>query len=353
MDLNGQRILFIKQSSLGDVVHALPVAHALKRCFPRCSIGWVVERGYAALVESDDAVDAVYPIHIPSTSSPGASRIAYGAALSATIKVLRDLRRSFKSAPYDIVLDLHASFRSGVIALANPGGIRYGFRDARELNTLFQDRLIDVPSDTVHAVDKNLLFASCFSCAAQPVDFHLCSSDADAQAASQFLLDQQMVTTERFVYVNPTARWQSKYWIASRWSELCERLIGAGIQPVLGGSGADVPYIEEIVAGMDKKPVVSAGKLALGASVDLIQRATAYIGLDTGPMHIAAMAGVPVVALFGPTHPERVGPYGVRRVIVRAEGVECLCCRKRVCEQMDCMRGISVDRVFSAIMELI
>lgn len=353
MDLNGQRILLIKQSSLGDVVHTLPVAHGLKRCFPRCYIGWVVERGSAALVESDDAVDVVHPIHIPSTSSPGAPWTAYGAAFMATVRVMRDLRRSCSIAPYDIVLDLHASFRSGLLALANPGGLRYGFGDAREMNTLFQHHLIDVPANVTHAVDKNLLFAAHFGCTAQSEDFRLCTNPEDKLAAERFLQHHGLETTDRFVYVNPTARWESKYWLAPRWSELCDRLTQAGICPVLGGSGADTPYIRQITEQMTCAPVVSAGYLSLGESIALISKASAYVGLDTGPMHIAAMAGLPVVALFGPTHPERVGPYGVRRAIVQAEGLECLCCRKRVCERMDCMRGISVEQVFAATMELV
>jgi len=353
MNLNGQRILLVKQSSLGDVVHTLPVAHALKRCFPSCSIGWVVERGYAALVESDNAVDAVHPIHIPSTSSPGAPWTSYGAALTATVQVLLDLRRSFRLVPYDIILDLHASFRSGLLALTNPGGVRFGFKDARELNSFFQHRLIDVPQDVTHAVDKNLLFAAHFGCTAQAEDFHLCSSPADKLAAERFLQGHGIGTTDRFVYVNPTARWESKYWLAPRWGELCDRLTDRGIRPVLGGSGADRPYIGQITEQMTSAPIVAAGHLSLGESTALISKASAYVGLDTGPMHIAAMAGVPVVALFGPTHPERVGPYGVPRVIVRAEGLECLCCRKRVCERMDCMRGIGVGQVLSGVMELL
>jgi len=202
-------------------------------------------------------------------------------------------------------------------------------------------------------MDKNLLFAAQFGCTPQPEDFRLCANPDDQLAAEGFLHRHAIETTDRFVYVNPTARWESKYWLAPRWSALCDRLTQAGIRPVLGGSGADTPYMQQITAQMRCAPVVSAGHLSLGESIALISKASAYVGLDTGPMHIAAMAGLPVVALFGPTHPERVGPYGVRRAIIQAQGVDCLCCRKRVCERMDCMRGISVEQVFAATMELL
>jgi len=237
--------------------------------------------------------------------------------------------------------------------LANPGGLRVGFRSARELNTFFQHRLIDVPREMTHAVEKNLLFASHFGCTVQADDFHLCSNSADKLAAEYFLHGHGIGAKDRFVYVNPTARWASKYWSAPRWSQLCDRLMDEGVRPVLGGSEADAPYIRDITDQMTTTPIVAAGHLSLGESTALISRASAYVGLDTGPMHIAAMGGVPVVALFGPTHPERVGPYGVGQVIIQAEGLDCLCCRKRVCERMDCMRGIGVEQVFSGIMELL
>ncbi|MGD9947744.1 MAG: glycosyltransferase family 9 protein [Desulfobulbus sp.] len=353
MSLNEQRILIVKQSSLGDIIHTLPVVHALKRCFPKSYIGWVVEKGYADLLCCDDTIDTVHAIHIPSTSSPDSTLWSYWKALTATVKILHDLRSTFGANPYNLVLDLHASFRSGMLSIINPGGTRYGFRNAREFNTFFQHHLIDIPPEITHAVEKNLLFASTFHCSVLPSDFRLCSSPTDEQAAIRFLEEAHIDSTGRFVYVNTTARWQSKFWLAERWGELCDRLISVGIWPILGGSSSDLSYIQQVVQHMKNSPIIAAGKLSLTESVALLKRSTAYVGLDTGPMHIAAMAGIPVVALFGPTHPERVGPYGVRQKILRADDVSCLCCRKRICSRMDCMRGISVEQVYTGVLDLV
>ncbi|MFH0825261.1 MAG: glycosyltransferase family 9 protein, partial [Pseudomonadota bacterium] len=120
MDPAGKRILIIKPSSLGDVVHTLPLVHAIKRHCPTCFIGWVVQRGFRAVLEHDPAIDEIIPIFIPSTSDPKAGKGAFIGAFRATIAVLRDLRVRFRCRPYDLVLDLHASFRSGLLALANP-----------------------------------------------------------------------------------------------------------------------------------------------------------------------------------------------------------------------------------------
>jgi len=349
--LDDKHILFIKQSSLGDIVHALPVAHALKRCFPGCHLGWVVERGLEAILERDAAIGRIHPIHIPSTSEPDARWPVYFKALSATVAVLRSLRNSFRSQPYDLILDLHASFRSGLFALMNPGGTRIGFDDARELNTLFQHRLLKVASRSMHAVEKNLLFCHFLGCAPQKEDFYLATSPADEQQAVEFLGASGIVPGQRFVYINPAARWQSKFWIPARWSALCDRLEAAGIRTIFGGSPGDLAHINPIVAGMAQgRANIAAGRLSLPASIALMKKAAAYVGVDTGPMHIAAMVGTPVVALFGPTHPERVGPYGMNNVVVRAEGLDCLCCRKRDCGHQQCMEGITVDMVCDRVM---
>ena len=353
MDLKGKRILIIKQSSLGDIIHTLPVVHALKRCFPSCRIGWIVEQSYAALLVQDPAVDVVYPLHIPSTSNPGSGWMSFFQAFIATLRILRRLRTALHAAPYDFVLDLHSSFRSGLFSLMNPQGVRVGFSDARELNTFFQHNLIKMTPDAVHAVDKNLLFCTFFGCEVMPTDFHLCSSSADEQTVDRFLTESGISAVDHFVYVNPTARWQSKFWVVSRWGELCDQLLAGGIRPVFGGSANDLAYIKGIAGQMNGQAIVAAGRLTLTESVALMKRASVYVGLDTGPMHMAAMTGTPVVALFGPTHPERVGPYRVKNTVIQAAGLNCLCCRKRACVQQNCMLGIGVAEVYEKVLAYI
>lgn len=349
----GERILIIKPSSLGDIIHTLPLAHALKRCHPQGSIGWVVERAFSALLKADPAIDAIYPMHIPSTSDPAAGRSVYLAALGATVAAMRQLHRSLGACPYGRVLDLQASFRSGLLALMNPGGRRTGFADARELNTLFQHERIAVPAEITHAVDKNLLFAVHLGCDVRPEDFFL-NTSAEAEAEVDAFLQAAGIHPGReFVYLQPAARWQSKHWLADRWAQLSDRLAAQGLWSVFGGSAADLPLLEQIGAAMRHKPLIAAGRLSLLAGAALIKRSALYVGVDTGPMHMAALAGRPVVALFGPTHPERVGPYGTASRIVRAAGLDCLCCRRRLCSHQSCMQGISVAMVEQAVLELL
>lgn len=352
-DLAGKRILIIKPSSLGDIIHTLPVVHALKRCHPTCRIGWIAEQGYAPLLARDPAVERVHAIHIPSTSNPDSGKAAYVQALSATLRTLRQLRAVFRQESYDLILDFHASFRSALLALTNPGGLRLGFADARELNPVFQHQRVPNPGGITHAVEKNLLFCRWLGCAPRPEDFHLRVGTEDCSAVERFLVKQGIDAGTPLVYVNPTARWQSKFWLASRWAELADRLLLAGVLPVFGGGPGDVGTIMEITGQMRGRAIIAAGQLNLTESVALMHRAAVYAGLDTGPMHMAAMADVPVVALFGPTHPERVGPYGRGHIVLQAAGLDCLCCRRRSCAHQRCMHGITVDMVQTAVMTLV
>ncbi|PID72782.1 MAG: ADP-heptose--LPS heptosyltransferase [Desulfobulbus propionicus] len=349
MDISEKRILIIKQSSLGDVIHTLPVAHAIKRTYPSCHIGWVVEQGYAELLENDPAIDTVYPIHIPATSDPLAKKSVYWDAFLATIRTLLQLRKACKRIPYDISLDLHASFRSGVLAVMNPGGRRVGFKNAKELNTFFQHQHVRVADDVQHALEKNIAFTDFLSCPVQEADFHIFISPEARDGAALFLRQHKIGEMQPVAYMNPTARWETKFWDVKRWAVLADQLINSGVGVVFGGSRNDLPYIASITDHMVHKPVVAAGKQSLVQAVALIKAASVYVGLDTGPMHIAAMAKTPVVALFGPTHPERVGPYKVEHRVLQAGNLDCLCCRRRSCTHMSCMKAITVDQVYEAV----
>ena len=353
MNIANKRILIIKQSSLGDVIHTLPVVHALKRTFQDCSIGWIAQQAFAPLLECDPAIDTVYPIHISSTSDPEAGKMAYLHAFKEMLGTLITLRSQFKQARYDLILDLHASFRSGFLGWTNPGGIRIGFKDARELNTFFQNQLITVPEHVKHALEKNVLFCDHLGCSVAEEDFHIHSRSGDVESVHTFLDASGITDEDNIIYANPCARWESKFWPAEYWAALADRLYEQGLLLVFAGSGGDRNYIAQITAQMQSKPFIAAGELGLTQVVALLQRCAAYVGLDSGPMHMAAMTQTPVVALFGPTHPERVRPYGVKHVIMRNEKLDCLECRKRQCSHLSCMKGIKVGSVVTAVTDII
>ncbi len=354
MDLTGKRVLIIKPSSLGDVVHTLPVAHAIKRHYPSCYLGWVVQDPLRAVIDNDPSIDEVIPISIPSTSDPNAGKGAFLKAFKATLTTIWELRREFRSNPYDVVLDLHASFRSGLLSLANPDGLRVGFADAKELNTWFQHKTITPDPARPHAVDRNTMFADFLSCPTQPQDYRIVTSPEARAKVEAFLKVVGVLEQDRIVYANPAARWASKFWTVEAWAELADQLIAReGVQVVFGGSAQDLPYINEIAVRMNKRGLTGAGILTLAEAIALIQRADVYVGVDSGPMHIAAFAGTPVVALFGPTEPEKVGPHGEGHCIITREDLDCLGCRKRQCSDRQCLEDLTPKSVFEAVMKLL
>lgn len=347
--LSGKRILIVKPSSLGDVVHTLPLVHALKRENPTCHIGWIIQRGFVGIIEADPAVDEIIPIFIPSTSDPAAGRGAFLRATKATITTVMQLRKRLATEPYDFVLDLHASFRSGLLGRTNPGGIRIGFSDAKELNTRFQDYLVGPDPSRPHAVDTNLLFAEYFGCSPQPGDFRIVSSTR-AKAQAQEFLDQVGISDDNIiVYANPAARWGTKFWTATEWAALSDMLARDGVTVIFAGSPDDLTHIAEIIELTNEPPVIAAGRLSLAAAVALLEASDVYVGVDSGPMHIAAFTGTPVVALFGPTDPAKVGPYGKGHVVIKHDDLDCLACRKRSCENRVCLEGIAAAEVYEAV----
>jgi ADP-heptose:LPS heptosyltransferase len=155
---------------------------------------------------------------------------------------------------------------------------------------------------------------------------------------------------DRIVYANPAARWATKYWTIQGWADLADLLLeNRTARVVFSGSPSDVDYITEITKRMKHHPISAAGKVNLSEAVALLEVSDAYIGVDSGPMHISAFTGTPVIALFGPTDPAKVGPYGDGHLIIMSDGVDCLACRKRSCSDRQCLEGITGQMVYSEL----
>jgi len=352
MDLNSKRVLIIKPSSLGDVVHAIPLAHAIKRTYPSCYVAWIVQNASAGILENDPSIDELIAISIPSTSDPSAGRAIYGKAAVATVAAMRDLRQKFRSAPFDLVLDLHASFRSGLFAWVARGAHRIGFSDAKELNTLFQDEHVVCPPGVIHAVDKNVEFARRLGAEPRQEDLRLFVGKEQRNRALRLLRANGVANDRPLAYVNACARWETKLWNLEAWAKLCRILkVHHSVNIVLGGAPADRAHLEAIRSASRIDCLVAAGELGLGESAALLEFSDLYIGVDSGPMHIAAFVGTPVVALFGPTDPAKVGPYGEGHRILRREELPCLGCRRRACDDRRCMDGLDPELVARVCLE--
>jgi len=328
---NCRKILVVKPSSLGDVVHSLPFLNALKARFPDAEVHWVIARGLEGLLEGHPMVNRLIIINkdIWKKLSKAAD----------TIKEVKQLFKDIRNEHYDLAVDLQGLFRSGLITMATRAPVRIGFSEAREGSRLFYTVKVRGGKD-VHAVDRYMKIAGALGCDEKDIlfPFPLCDSrmkDLEAIRSS----------IKEYAVIVPGARWDTKIWPAENFGRLASLL---PLRSLVIGSKGDMEIAERVVQSSRGKAISLAGKTGLWELIEVMRRARIVISNDSGPMHIAAGFKIPVVAIFGPTSPVRTGPYGEGHIVIKS-GLECAPCFKRHCRDLKCMRGITVDVVYEKI----
>jgi lipopolysaccharide heptosyltransferase I len=340
-----RRILIIKPSSLGDIVHALPVLAALRERYPSAHIAWLVGRGFAELLDGHPLLDEVIAF---DRSRFGRMWRSPRIAAEFARFVLR-LRRQ----RYELVVDLQGLFRSGFLAWTSGAVRRVGFAAARELAWCFYTQRVACPPDAVHAVERNCRLAAALGLDAMPPRFPLDVSPADTAAAHARLCSAAGRPVESFIAVIPGARWETKRWPAERFAALVEQLAADGAGPCVLLGAADERAAADAVERSSRTPIVNlAGQTSLRELCAVLALARCVVCNDSGPMHLAAALGRPVVAVFGPTDPQRTGPYSPAAHVIR-HAIECAPCLERRCplKHHDCMQQLPVDCVAAKVRE--
>lgn len=319
-----QKVLIVKPSSLGDIIHGLPVLARLKARYPDAQVHWVVARGLEGLLERHPLIERLWVIEKDQWK-----RISRAAS---TASELVALWRGLKAERFDLVVDLQGLLRSGLITAATKASVRVGFKEAREGSRIFYTHAISASKD-LHAVDRNLIIADALGCTGGPAQFPL-------------NLKPFPVDAERYALLVPGAKWPTKRWPTSSFAQVASML---PISSYVIGGGGDEPLAAEIVAASNGKASSLCGKTSLQELLWLIKGASFVVTNDTGPMHMAAALGVPVVAVFGPTNPARTGPYGAGHRVLQAQ-LPCVPCFKRAgCAHMDCMSKVTPADVMAAL----
>jgi heptosyltransferase-1 len=268
------RILIVRLGAMGDILHALPAAAALRRTFPEAALSWVVHPKWRALLEG----------------SPLAPRLLFfdrrrWSSLPAFWRALR-------AEPYDIAIDFQGLLQSAALAAISGARDVFG-QDAALLRerpaALFYSRL--VRTSAAHVVDRNLALAAAAGAASGPPEFPLPPGEPTGD-----------LPEEPFVLASPLAGWPAKQWPIDHWAPLARLLAARGIPLVLDGSPTQQATLASVPGAI---PHVSS----IPGLIHATRRASAVVGLDSGPMHLAAALRRPGVALFGPTDPARNGPY--------------------------------------------
>ena len=179
-------------------------------------------------------------------------------------------------------------------------------------------------------------------------DFFVAIRPENEEKVSTLLNNGGIAEGEKFIAVSPTALWKTKLWDERKFSELCDRIVRELQRKVVLTGGTDDRSVKNICSMMREKALDLSGKTSLKDLACLFGKAALLVTTDSGPMHLAAAVKTPVVALFGPTSPERTGPYGPGHIVIRT-GIECSPCYRKECGPMDCMTGIDVETVLEKV----
>ncbi|MCE5286371.1 MAG: lipopolysaccharide heptosyltransferase II [Pelosinus sp.] len=333
-----QNILIVKLSAIGDVIHALPVPYALKQQYPEARITWVVEKAAYDLLTNNPYIDELLLFE------KAKCKTVWG-AIKYAISFAKELRKRH----FDLALDLQGLFKSAAISWLSGAKKKLVYCNARELSDKIGTRICGEHTEG-HVVERYLDVARYVGCRVNEVIFPLRITETEARKAEATAVHAGLRFDKPYVVLAPGTNWRTKCWPTEHFAALADKLYENNIIPVLVGGKSDQRLAEAIIQQSSIPPVDLTGKTALKELAHIIKHAKAFVGGDTGPMHLAVAAGTPVITLFGPTDPARNGPYGGNgKVLVTP--LECRGCWQRICaDNKDCMEKIHPDEVYRAFM---
>lgn len=352
-----ERILIVRLSAMGDVIHTLPAAYALRHAFPRAHIGWLIEERWAELLcaadfskrgERGPERPLVDEIHLVSLRSWGKSLLSFS-TLHHLITVWNDVR----SVRYDVAVDLQGAIRSAILASWSGAAFVYGSAEPREAPaSLWYTREV-IPEER-HVVRQNLSVADKIiedhggkgGTGARSAEIDL-PRDCDAEQRVRTRLSAMKVGD--FAIINPGAGWGAKRWPAERYGEVARKLAALGLQSIVNYG----PGEEELARSVEiaSRGMAQSMKCTITELIAVTRQARIFIGGDTGPLHLAAALKVPVVGIYGPTDPARNGPYGTRSIVLRS--AESVTSHARFARTEQGMLEIGSDSVVAAAEQLL
>ena len=339
-DYPARRIALIKPSALGDIVHSLPVLTALRRRYPDAHITWVVNRGYEPLLQGHPDLDATLPV------DRGASRAHLVRAVWNYWRLFGALRRQ----RFDLVVDLQGLFRSGVMTAASAAPRRVGLSSAREGAAWFYtDVIAGADRMTVHAMDRYWRVAEALGVGDGPRCFHVPIPVAAREWAASTLAP----LPRPWLMVGAGARWITKRWPAEHFAALARQAHERfGASMVLVGGRDEVPLARDMARRLVGPTCDLTARTSLPQLAAVLARADVMLANDTGPLHLAAALGRPVVAPYTCTKAALTGPPGMNAVVVESR-VWCQGSYLKRCPRLECMSELTPDRLWPVLEEVL
>ncbi len=343
------RVLIVKISALGDVIHALPTLAWLKSNDPTMEIDWLVEEGFAPLLEGHPLLRCVHRLGLKSWRRQG-----WLATLKGVRQTVVDLRRE----NYDLVLDLQGNSKSGLFTLLSGAAQRFGFaRDGvREWpNLLATNRKVPLGADSHHVSDRSLAVAQGAFPGGKEISL---VGPMEVQPEAAASVERQLVALhldqQPLIVLQYGTTWTTKLWPLDCWQQLVEKLCNEdGLRPVLiWGNDTEHEACQEISQASNGRALIWP-RGSLPELVALLQRADLVVGGDTGPIHIAAAVGTATVSIFRVTDATRNGPRGERHIRLQSP-LECAPCLRKSCQRDDeCGHSIGVELVLEGLRSLL
>ncbi len=288
-----KNILIIKMSSLGDVFHALPCLYALRKNYPKAKITWAVHPAFAGVLPGKPWIDEIYLVD--------RKRIKEWS-------YLRQLRRELHERHFDLVIDLQMIAKSALVSFLSGCSTRIGYNDAREGSFLVNRPIAGTHKDG-QIIEQYLDVVRHVGCDVDRIEFPLRDFSKEMESIQELLAQEGV--KGRYVVLVPGTRGEKKKWPVSYWGELARRLAEKEIYTVISGTPNEKDMGKEIKKISPSSYTVDLiGRTSLLELMALEKQASLHISGDTGPLHIANAVKTPIIALYGPTLPNRSGPYG-------------------------------------------
>jgi lipopolysaccharide heptosyltransferase I len=334
-ELDPARVCIIKPSSLGDVVHALPILAALRARWPTAHLAWVVNRPFRELLDGHPDLDELM-VHERS------ARAGDFLGLSATTALFRKLSQS----QFDLTIDLQGLLRSALMTAATRSPVRVGLADAREGATWFYTHSVDASRLHLHAVERTRLVAMALGANMPEPHFDLPISASANSWACETLAGLRSPR----VILNVGARWLTKRWPPHHFAALGRRLVATFQASLIAvGSASDRPLVQALLENTAPTEVLDlCGRTSLNQLAALSAQADLLISNDTGPLHLAAAAGARVIGIYTCTNPALTGPFGPRATTVQT-GIWCKCSLRKTCDRMECMSELTPERIWPTV----
>jgi len=335
-----RKLLIVRLSSLGDIIHTLPAYESLRAAFPEARIDWLVERRLAFLLTAVDGIDRILPIDTHALRE-NFQRLKGWQMFWEPIRAARARR-------YDVAIDFQGLLKTSFLSLLSGATTRIGFSKPlvreRPAHWLYHRTLKD-PGSPMHVARLNILLAGEAGARSGDLRARLTARDEDKQAIESLLHREQL---SEFVVLDPGGGWPTKRWKPARYGSLASRVEKElQLRAIVVTGPGEEPLYQQIAEGCTE-PLPVHLRIPFLQLIPLLRSARLLVAGDTGPLHLACALETPVVAIMGPTSPVRNGPWSeIDEVVVHH--LPCSFCNRRSCPTANECMDISVEEVFAAV----